>query len=77
MGRFLKMKKKSKKVICSAYGKLFFNQNRVRYEILVETKKFRLDVTILKDKKKSEENHFFGLRKINSQTTYFFLNQNR
>ena len=47
----------TKKVIFSAYGKslaekhvLFFNQNRGRYKILVETKKFRLDGTISNNK---------------------------
>ena len=68
----------TKKVIFSAYGKslaekhvLFFNQNRGRYKILVETKKFRLDGTILKKKEKFEKSHFFGLRKIISQKTRF------
>ena len=32
-----------------------------RYEILVITKKFRLDVKMCKRKKKSEKSHFFGL----------------
>ena len=55
-----------KKVIFLAYGKLlaekhvFLNQNRWRYEIFVDTKKFCLDLTVLKNSKKSKKVNFLA-----------------
>ena len=50
----------------------FSNQNRLRYQIYVKTKKLRLDVTISKNQEKIEKTHFFGLRKTFSRKTRFF-----
>ena len=81
---YLKKNKKNKKShfcglrkIISQKTCFFLNQNRLRYEILVKTKKFRLDVTISKKQEKSKNTLFFGLEKIISRKTRFFLNQNR
>ena len=63
--------------IISQKSRVFLNQNLWRYEILVKTKKFRLDVTISEKQEKYKKSHVFGLRKIISRTTRFFLNRNR
>ena len=50
----------------------FLNQNCWRYEILVKTKKFRLDGTILKNKKNSKKVIFSAYRKLLAEKHVFF-----
>ena len=70
MGRFKKDKKNPEKVIFSAYWILlaekhfFLNLNRWRYEILIKSKKFRLDVTISKKQKNPKKVIFSAYRKL-------------
>ena len=58
--------------IVSRKTRFFLNPNRSRYEILVKTKKFRLDVTISKKQEKFKNTLFFGLEKSISRKTLFF-----
>ena len=51
--------------------------NRNRYEKNVITKKLRIDENRCNEELFFQKSHFFGLRKIISRKTRFFLNQNR